>query len=206
MLKKLMLVLSMFSLAGYGAVEISNVKAKQRYPWNEYIDLKFDLDCGSRPSATVTVAAKDKSTGKYLPVNTLWEVGNGPTNNYLVISSGEKHLIWNAGADLPSGYSSQNVNNTIFLVPYHANRGNDIITMFDARYVKAYEVLPTMYSYRGYDAVAIFCRRMFEGFEGINEVAAPLATPYTFTFEDGLYVNTYWVMERYKSNYTIDVE
>ena len=97
-------------------------------------------------------------------------------------------------------------NNTIFLVPYHANRGNDIITMFDARYVKAYEVLPTMYSYRGYDAVAIFCRRMFEGFEGINEVAAPLATPYTFTFEDGLYVNTYWVMERYKSNYTIDVE
>ena len=113
MVKKLMLVLSMFSLAGYGAVEISNVKAKQRYPWNEYIDLKFDLDCGSRPSATVTVSAKDKLTGKYLPVNTLWEVGNGPTNNYLVISSGEKHLIWNAGADLPSGYSSQNVDITV---------------------------------------------------------------------------------------------
>ena len=113
MVKKLMLVLSMFSLAGYGAVEISNVKAKQRYPWNEYIDLKFDLDCGSRPSATVTVSAKDKLTGKYLPVNTLWEVGNGPTNNYLVISSGKKHLIWNAGADLPSGYSSQNVDVTV---------------------------------------------------------------------------------------------
>ena len=41
MLKKLVLVLSMFSLAGYGAVEISNVKAKQRYPWNG----KVDIDC-----------------------------------------------------------------------------------------------------------------------------------------------------------------
>ncbi len=97
-------------------------------------------------------------------------------------------------------------NNTIFLVPYHANRGNDTITMFDARYVKAYEVLPTMYSYRGYDAAMIFCRKMYEGFDGSGSVAAPLATPYTFAFEDGLYVNTYWVMERYKSNYTIDVE
>ena len=97
-------------------------------------------------------------------------------------------------------------NNTIFLVPYHANRGNDIISMYDARYVKAYEVLPTMYSYRGYDAAMIFCRRMFEGFEGGGESVTPLTTPYLFTLEDGLYVNTYWVMERYNSNFTIDVE
>ena len=97
-------------------------------------------------------------------------------------------------------------NNTIFLVPYHANRGSETITMFDARYVKAYEVLPTMYSYRGYDAAIIFCRKMYEGFDGSGSVTAPLATPYTFAFEDGLYVNTYWVMERYKSNFTIDVE
>lgn len=97
-------------------------------------------------------------------------------------------------------------NNTIFLVPYHANRGSETITMFDARYVKAYEVLPTMYSYRGYDAAMIFCRKMYEGFDGSGSVVAPLATPYIFAFEDGLYVNTYWVMERYKSNYTIDVE
>lgn len=97
-------------------------------------------------------------------------------------------------------------NNTIFLVPYHANRGNEPIVMFDARYVKAYEVLPSMYSYRGYDAAMIFCRRMYEGFDDIASVSAPLSTPYTFNYEGGLYVNTYWIMEKYNSNYTIDVE
>lgn len=97
-------------------------------------------------------------------------------------------------------------NNTIFLVPYHANRGNDVITKFDARYVKAYEVLPSMYSYRGYDTAIIFCRRMYEGFEDVGTLSTPLATPYSFVFEDGLYINTYWTMERYKSNYSIEVE
>ena len=47
---------------------------------------------------------------------------------------------------------------------------------------------------------------MYEGFGGSGGVAVPLATPYTFALENGLYVNTYWIMERYKSNFTIDVE
>lgn len=98
-------------------------------------------------------------------------------------------------------------NNTLFLVPYHANRGNSSVAVFDARYIKAYEALPTMYAYRGYDAAMIFCRKMFCGFEDdVNEVVMPLATPYTFTFNEGLYVNTCWTMEHYKSNFTIEVE
>lgn len=97
-------------------------------------------------------------------------------------------------------------NNTIFLVPYHANRGNESIRLFDARYVQAYAVLPTMYSYRGYDAAMIFCSRMYEGFEAMENRFQPLATPYTFNFEEGLYINNYWIMERYKSNFTIEVE
>ena len=98
-------------------------------------------------------------------------------------------------------------NNTVFLVPYHANRGNDTIALFDARYVKAYEALPSMYSYRGYDAAMIFCRKMFNGFvDDANEVLMPLTTPYTFIYQDGVYVNTCWTMERYKSNFTIEVE
>lgn len=98
-------------------------------------------------------------------------------------------------------------NNTLFLVPYHASRGNDAILQFDARYVSSYGVLPTMYSYRGYDAAMIFCRKMYEGFdEGFDKMLTPLATPYNFSFKDGLHTNRSWIMERYKSNFTIEVE
>ena len=99
-------------------------------------------------------------------------------------------------------------NNTIFVSPYYANRSNENVRMFDSRYVKAYDALPTMYSYRGYDAAMIFCRKMFEGIDGriFEECFTPLATPYTFVYEDGLYVNNHWIREHYNSNFTIVVE
>jgi hypothetical protein len=99
-------------------------------------------------------------------------------------------------------------NNTIFVSPYYANRSNENVRMFDSRYVKAYDALPTMYSYRGYDAAMIFCRKMFEGIDGriFEECFTPLATPYSFVYEDGLYVNNHWIREHYNSNFTIVVE
>ena len=81
--------------------------------------------------------------------------------------------------------------------------------MFDGRYVKMYGVLPTMYSYRGYDATMIFCRKMFTGIDSSIEQESfkPLLTTYRFKKqEDGGYVNTEWTREAYKSNFTINVE
>jgi hypothetical protein len=99
-------------------------------------------------------------------------------------------------------------NNTIFVVPYHANRSNESIRIFDSRYIKAYQVLPTMYAYRGYDAAMIFCRKMFEGIDGtiFDQHFTPLATPYHFVFEEGCYVNDSWIREHYNSDFTISVE
>lgn len=99
-------------------------------------------------------------------------------------------------------------NNTLFVVPYYANRSNENLRIFDSRYVKAYDALPTMYSYRGYDAAIIFCRKMFEGIDSsfLEQTITPLATPYTFAYEEGLYVNNYWIREQYNSNFTISVE
>ena len=69
-------------------------------------------------------------------------------------------------------------------------------------------VLPSMYSYRGYDAAMIFCRKMFTGIDGsmLTETFTPLATSYNFDLVGGLYVNTRWVREDYKSNFTIEVK
>jgi hypothetical protein len=99
-------------------------------------------------------------------------------------------------------------NNTIFVVPYHANRSNESVRIFDSRYIKAYQVLPTMYAYRGYDAAMIFCRKMFEGIDGtiFDQHFTPLATPYHFVFDEGCYVNDSWIREHYNSDFTISVE
>lgn len=99
-------------------------------------------------------------------------------------------------------------NNTIFLSPYYANRSDENIRLFDSRYVNAYGALPTMYAYRGYDAAMIFCRKMFTGIDGtiFDESFRPLATTYRFSFDHGHYVNTNWIREHYKSDFTIAVD
>ena len=99
-------------------------------------------------------------------------------------------------------------NNVLFVMPYYANRSSENIRLFDSRYVEMYGILPSMYAYRGYDAVMIFCRKMFSGIdEGfINEQFTPLATTYHFVNEDGIYVNNNWMRVQYNGDFTIDVQ
>jgi hypothetical protein len=63
-----------------------------------------------------------------------------------------------------------------------------------------------MFAYRGYDAAMIFCRKMFSGLDPniSEEYFCPLTTPYRFSFEDGIYVNTEWTTEHYHTNFTIE--
>lgn len=98
-------------------------------------------------------------------------------------------------------------NNVAFLVPYHAKRSDRAIRIFDGRYIAAYNTLPSMYSYRGYDAAMIFCRKMYEGFgsEFENESFMPLTTLYRFKYEDGIYVNTEWTLEQYTDHFRIEI-
>lgn len=98
-------------------------------------------------------------------------------------------------------------NNVAFLVPYHAKRSDRVIRYFDGRYIAAYNTLPSMYSYRGYDAAMIFCRKMYEGFgaEFENETFMPLTTLYRFKYEDGIYVNTEWTLEQYTDHFRIEI-
>ena len=99
-------------------------------------------------------------------------------------------------------------NNVLFIMPYYANRSSENIRLFDSRYVEMYGVLPSMYAYRGYDAVMIFCRKMYSGIDDslFDEVFTPLATTYHFVKEDGIYVNDNWMRVQYNGNFTIDVQ
>lgn len=134
-------------------------------------------------------------------------MGNG---NYVVV--GNRKWTHMKGIDKKSFFH----NNVAFVVPYHAKRDSEVIRLFDSRYIKTFGTLPTMFSYRGYDAAMIFCRKMFgrggfvSGDEGLNDIAndhfTPLATTYRFSFEDGLYTNYEWTMEHYHDDYTIEIK
>ena len=100
-------------------------------------------------------------------------------------------------------------NRVTFISTYHAKRDDERIRTFDNRYISAFGSLPTLYSYRGYDAAVLFGSAMFDDINGFfdDETFTPLQTPYRFTrTADGNRVNTEWVRVVYNDNYTITLE
>lgn len=100
-------------------------------------------------------------------------------------------------------------NRVNFISTYHAKRDAERIRTFDKRYIAAFGSLPTLYSYRGYDAAVLFGTAMFGDVNDYfgNETFTPLQTPYRFERQsDGNRVNAEWVRVIYNDNYTITLE
>lgn len=100
-------------------------------------------------------------------------------------------------------------NRVNFISTYHAKRDVERIRTFDNRYIAAFGSLPTLFSYRGYDAAFLFGSAMFGDIAGLfdGELFTPLQTPYRFErTADGNRVNTEWVRVAYDDNYTITLE
>ena len=99
-----------------------------------------------------------------------------------------------------------------YVTSYLAKRGNDVIDRFDNRYINAYQSLPSMYSYRGYDAAVIFGRAIVSQSGVIEYIQSathkPLQTQYRFVQPQvgDTYVNNEWMVVRYNSDYTISGE
>lgn len=107
--------------------------------------------------------------------------------------------------------------NVVMLSSYHARRDDERIYEFDRQYIAGFGSLPSLFSYRGYDAAVIFGNGMFgddyrEAFSG--KCYTPLMTPYIFKgsneLTDGnaadLHSNGEWVRINYHKNYTITSE
>jgi hypothetical protein len=95
------------------------------------------------------------------------------------------------------------------ITPYKSKRtDNNAIRVFESRYLLTYGLLPTPYACRGYDAFMMFCTKMFTGLDKtiLLERITPLATPYEFKFENGMFVNTEWVNIQYQRDFTIKYE
>lgn len=100
--------------------------------------------------------------------------------------------------------------NVSFVTSYHADRGNGAVVDFDNRYIESFGRIPSLYSYRGYDALKMFANASLETVGDIagalQGVRTPLQTPYGFVRgEGGNNVNTQWVLVGYSNDYTIVV-
>ena len=155
----------------------------------------------------VVVASKETDVDRILTTLSSLRASIGGRS----LSYGEYVVIGNRKWQNMKNIDSQSFfkNNVVFLVPYHAKRNEVELRQFDSLYIENYGTLPTMFSYRGYDAAMIFCRKMFTGIDLSIEYESfkPLLTTYRFKKQkDGGYVNTEWTREAYKSNFTINVE
>lgn len=103
--------------------------------------------------------------------------------------------------------------NVCFLSFYHADRGDEKVGEFDRRFVSAYQTLPTLYAYRGYDAVKLFGGAVrAEGDTFAARLAqngqSLLQMPYGFFQKDpaGTFYNAEWGLVCYGNDYTITVK
>ena len=103
--------------------------------------------------------------------------------------------------------------NLRYVTSYHADRGNERVLNFDRRYVSAFNSLPSLYAYRGYDIAKLFIGGIkmhgadFASF--LNRAELPLLqTPYRFVQKSPghKYENDEWALVCYNNNYTIEVK
>lgn len=101
-------------------------------------------------------------------------------------------------------------NNVIMLSTYHTDRTQRATRDFEAEYVKAFGAMPSLYTYRGYDAAMVFIRSLYGGMDSTltGQRFVPLQTPYSFTQDENskVRINGEWVRINYNSNFTITTE
>jgi len=101
-------------------------------------------------------------------------------------------------------------NRVVFFSTYHAKRDADAVKNFDGAYIHAFNALPTLYSYRGFDTAMIFVPAMYNDIEYKmeNKRYSPLQTAYLFGQDDRSrnHVNRNWTRVDYGSDFTITIE
>lgn len=114
---------------------------------------------------------------------------------------------WNRFANLDRAILF--TNNVIMLSTYHARRSDAKIRDFDRCFVREFNLLPSLYAYRGYDAAVLFISSLYGAIEnGMQDMEeTPLLTPYSFKRDGrGVLVNDCWIRVNYKSDFTITTE
>lgn len=101
------IVVAMGALA-LDCVEVTDVAARQRYPWNGLVDSDFDLSCKlGALQIPLSLVVNDEIGGTNLPCRTLWV--DGVAAEQIQVQSGHHRVTWDADADLPDGFECDRV-------------------------------------------------------------------------------------------------
>ncbi len=100
-----------------------------------------------------------------------------------------------------------------FVTSYYIDRQREEVREFDSRFLSAYGLVPTRAAFRGYDAIVIFVRALFEdgwSFDDRVESATErVATgvPYNFDWTPGLRrrINREWQLVEFSADYNVTV-
>ena len=101
-------------------------------------------------------------------------------------------------------------NRVVFIPTSHAMHDSERVVNFDSEYIRSFGSLPTLYSYRGYDAAVIFVPAMYGDIEYDLEDRryTPLQTSYRFGVASPkqVHVNRNWMRVNYNPDFTITIE
>ena len=79
------------------APTVTDLTARQRYPWNGLVDISFTLS----ERGYISVFATNAATGAVVPVRTLRDKAGNADGGYTEFAPGNVHLVWDAGTDVP---------------------------------------------------------------------------------------------------------
>lgn len=90
-------------------VEVTNVVARQRYPWNGLVDIDFQLDFRVTEPYQMYVEAFDNVGKTNLPVRSVYVPGVSYPDNPCMVRADTTRIVWDAAKDLPNGFKCENV-------------------------------------------------------------------------------------------------
>ena len=102
------------AIAGMAAIAatptVSNVTAKQRFPWNGLVDVQFKLETPDSNNCVVMLFAKDVAGGTNLPMWTVYKLDGTAVNMAgESLPSGTYSWVWDAASDLPKDFKCERV-------------------------------------------------------------------------------------------------
>ena len=95
--------MAMGALAAFATPTVTDVVAKQRYPWNGLVDITCNVTgiSGTAKTFWFTAAAVMPDTSNVRNASHIWVVQNGTNSTDLAVrSNGAYRLLWDAKADL----------------------------------------------------------------------------------------------------------